>query len=51
MLAGLTHSSNSSDFTVNAVGNRKAANYQYYFLEGKLELLDSENSGISIKII
>ena len=39
----LTHSSNSSDFTVNAVGNRKAANYQYYFLEGKLELLDSEN--------
>ena len=39
----LTHSSNSSDFSVNAVGNRKAANYQYYFLEGKLELLDSEN--------
>ena len=37
----LTHDANSSDFTVSAVGNRKASNYQYYFLEGLLDFIDS----------
>ena len=37
----LTHDANSADFTVSAVGNRKASNYQYYFLEGLLDFIDS----------
>lgn len=37
----LSHQAGSANFTVGAVGNRKAANYQYYFLEGALELLDA----------
>lgn len=37
----LSHTAGSSSFTVSAVGNRKASNYQYYFLEGLLEFIDS----------
>ena len=37
----LNHTAGSPNFTVSAVGNRKASNYQYYFLEGLLEFVDS----------
>ena len=42
----LTHTAGSPNFTVSAVGNRKASNYQYYFLEGLLEFVDSRANGI-----
>jgi hypothetical protein len=37
------HTPGSDTFTVDAVGNKKASNYQFYFLEGKLEFLDVPN--------